>query len=211
MMAGRKKTKKKSFWSPSAVIGRAVWGRDGFGGVMRRVRREAFGMRTVASIRTDPVTDKPKVKNLKRGSSGWEYKPPRQKPAKPASRVSPTVVPSPPRQKTRTERVVRAPERRPNGSWAAARRPGLARAKCPWCRGTGDRVLFSGDGTMKTIAGILPGCNHRPIPARGHKPQTPAADTDFLFCLRCDDTGNDPDGGECTTCHGWVNKYASTY
>lgn len=221
MAAKKRKSKTKSFWSPAAVIGRVVWGRGGFGGAVRRVRRESFGPRTVASIRVDPVTEKLKTKGLKRGTGGvWEYKPPRSRTAKPSGSVrarprSSTNVQqtraqaAPAAPDTRADRVVRGADGRFNGS-RPARRPSQTRVTCPWCRGTGHRVLFTGDGQMKTITGVMP-CNHRPVPARGQPPQTPAAEGDYLFCLRCEDTGQAPDGSECPTCRGWVNRYAATF
>lgn len=75
----------KSRWGPFAVIGRAVWGRDGFGGAMRKTRRELIGPRTVARAQVDPLTGKLKTLGLHRKPDGTiVYKPPRQ--PKPKSR-----------------------------------------------------------------------------------------------------------------------------
>lgn len=222
-MAKRKPKKKSSFWSPPAVIGRVWWGRDGFGGAVRRVRREWVGPQTVASIRVDPDTGALKKAGVRQRRDGtWEVKPPRprrnvtakqriaemqQRNAAAADRHAEAQAALP---KPMTERVVRDAGGRFNGSRPAVRQPSLTRVKCLWCRGTGQRVLFTGDGQMKTITGVM-ACNHRAAPTRGSQPQAPAAETDFLFCLRCDDSGEDPGGGECGTCHGWVNKYSRTY
>jgi hypothetical protein len=74
--------KKSSPWSPAAVVGRVVWGRGGFKGAVRKVRREWIGPREVASIRPHPDTGKLKAAGVRQRTDGrWEVKPPR-KPAK---------------------------------------------------------------------------------------------------------------------------------
>lgn len=81
-MAPRKR-KKKSYWSPPAVVGRVVWGRGGFKGAMRRVWHDWSESRTVASIRHDPDTGTLKAAGVRQRKDGtWEVKPPKPVPAK---------------------------------------------------------------------------------------------------------------------------------
>jgi hypothetical protein len=85
----KRKSKKKSYWSPTAVVGRVPWGRAGFKGAVRRVRREWIGPRTVASIRPDPDTGKLKAAGVRQRKDGtWEAKPPRRRPTKAKPRTA---------------------------------------------------------------------------------------------------------------------------
>lgn len=74
----KRRSKKKSFWSPPAVVGRVVWGRGGFKGAVRRVRSEALGPRQKARISVDPDTGTLKKAGVRQRKDGtWEVKPPR--------------------------------------------------------------------------------------------------------------------------------------
>lgn len=79
------KRKRKSFWSPAAVTGRIVWGRGGFKGAVRQVRREVFGPQQKARVTIDPGTGKLKAAGARQRTDGtWEVKPKR-----PAKKVTP--------------------------------------------------------------------------------------------------------------------------
>jgi hypothetical protein len=79
----KRKPKKKSFWSPPAVVGRVVWGRGGFKGAVRKVRREWVGPQQRARVTVDPDTGKLKAAGVRQRKDGtWEVKRPRPKTAK---------------------------------------------------------------------------------------------------------------------------------
>jgi hypothetical protein len=74
----KRKPKRKSFWSPPAVVGRVVWGRGGFKGAVRKVRREWIGPQQVARISVDPGTGTLKKAGVRQKTDGiWEVKTPR--------------------------------------------------------------------------------------------------------------------------------------
>lgn len=77
----KRKSKKKSFWSPPAVVGRVVWGRGGFSGAVRKVQREWIGPREVARVRIDLDGGKAKTSGAlrQRRDGTFEYRPPKPK------------------------------------------------------------------------------------------------------------------------------------
>lgn len=73
-----KRKTRKSSWSPPAVVGRAVWGRGGFKGAVKRTWRDWTAPQQKARTTIDPDTGKLKSAGVRQRKDGtWEVKPPR--------------------------------------------------------------------------------------------------------------------------------------
>lgn len=181
---------------------------------------------TVARIRVDPATGKTTSRGVRRGKDGWQ---PTAKRKAASSRSKPKQ-----RRAGRAEArtVRRTPGRRDNASSPLARdyqqgaggrmngsaptparlptprqATGLTRLGCDWCRSSGMRPVYTGEGRIKIVIAVLP-CNHRWSSKANGPAQKPPERTDALVCPPCQNTGLSKDKLEtCPTCQGWIGQW----
>jgi hypothetical protein len=96
---------------------------------------------------------------------------------------------------------------------------GLTRLGCDWCRSSGMRAIYTGDGQIKTVIAVQP-CNHRWSSRASGPAQKPADRKDKFLCPPCGNTGQlvitttrHRDGAQtkgvivCPICQGWIRHW----
>jgi hypothetical protein len=103
-----------------------------------------------------------------------------------------------------------------NGLPTPRQATGLTRLGCDWCRSSGVRPIFTGEGQIKTVIAVQ-NCNHRWSSKDGGPSQKPAGRRDKFLCTMCANSGEvtlttirHGDGARtiskkpCFTCLGWI-------
>lgn len=202
--------------TPRRVLMRVLFGnRDQ--PTFAKLRKMAFGSKTVASISRDPRTGKVRARGVKRTKDGWALTPgtkplsPRAKRKRESAAEQRRIERTAARMSRRSTRAGRAKAAlgngelardfrqgaggRMNGSGSAKtglstprQATGLTRLRCDWCRSTGVRPIFTGSGQIKTVIAVQ-SCNHR-WSSKGNGPaQKPAGRHDKLLCPPCENSG----------------------
>jgi hypothetical protein len=206
-----------------------------------KVRHELFGPKVRASISRDRETGKTRSKGVRQGRNGWEKTPKpaskkKQATAAEQRRIDRTVTRldrrnartgKPTKTSGGNSRLARDFQQGAGGRMTGSdptktglptprQATGLTRLRCDWCRSSGMRPFFDGDGPIKTVIGVVP-CNHRWSSKANGPSQKPAGRRDRLLCPPCENTGEqawraarDSDGAAtvfkrvCPTCQGWI-------
>ena len=235
--------RKSSGWAPHRVAARILFGDERNHPTPRRVARALFGPKTVASIRRDPDTRTVSARGARRRADGtWElasarrartYRAPAAGTPRPDAAATPRRADAKRAGTGGTQRSSQARDYRrgPGGrmdgsSRSKPRSPtpadliGLNRLRCDWCRGSGQRPLYTRAGRILTVIGLVE-CGHAWAVDGGGPAQKAPANSSRFICPSCESTGQmvfrvtingtlTKHAFPCAVCKGWTPFWNAT-